>query len=211
MSLTALDCWKQQTWPEKELIILDDQDDPSFLVPPGEPGVRYYKGPKLTVGAKREWLCSKANGEAIIHFDSDDWSAPDRIAQQMEFLKTGKPMSGYHSILFWDMRHSVGYRWKGSEGFTCGAGMCYTRDFWRKQHFRDVKFGEDNEMVYAAQRSGGVATLDGCLMLTARAHSSNTSSAARIGNNAWPKVQDAAFNPAFFAAVELEMLRKEAA
>jgi len=206
LSRTALECWKAQTWAEKELVILDDADDPSFRVPPVEAGVRYYKGPRLSVGAKREWLCANALGEVIIHFDSDDWSHPDRIAQQVELL-SDKPMSGYHCLFFWDMRNSVGYRWKAGAGFACGTSMCYTREFWKRQRFKDVKFAEDNLMVYAAQKAGGVSTLDGRQMCVARAHDGSTSSARRLGRNGWPRVANAEFPPLFFAALRAEAAR----
>jgi hypothetical protein len=227
MSVTALECWKSQDWPHKELLILDDADDPSFPSPPLDPAmawpghapVRYFREPKRTIGAKREWLCAQATGEVIIHFDSDDWSAPGRITEQVELLlSSGKPMSGYHSLLFWDMKSSIGYQWTGAQGFAIGTSMCYTKEFWRRHHWPEYAGlphhprleATDVEVVRTAQRHGGIATLEGRGMCIARAHHSNTSTARKVGQPkgpVWPRMQDSAFPDAFFAALHMEVLK----
>lgn len=215
MSYTAVECWKTQTWAEKELIILDDADDLSFPVPPNGPGIWYYRAPKRTIGAKREWLCQEARGEVIIHFDSDDWSDPNRIEEQVSLLlTTRKPMTGYHSLLFWDMQRSVGYKWKGAEGFAIGTSMCYTKEFWRSHRWPEYSGlphnpaldATDVEIVNQAQKIG-IATLDGRGMCIARAHGANTSSARRIATNGWPRVSSGEFPAAFFEALHGEMAR----
>jgi hypothetical protein len=220
LSQTALNCWRSQAWPDKELIILDDADDLSFPAPPNGPGVRYYRALKRTIGAKREWLCAQAQGEVIIHFDSDDWSDPGRIDEQVSLLLTsGRPMTGYHSLLFWDMRNAVGYRWKGPEGFAVGTSMCYTREFWKSHRWPEYSGlpshprleATDVEVARTAQKHGGVATLDGRQMCIARAHSSNTSTARNISRVGWPKVKNEAFPAAFFAALDMEGMEKRAA
>ena len=221
MSRTALECWKTQTWKDTELLILDDADDPSFLLDKwpvfDDPGIRYYREPKATIGAKRERLCSLAKGEVIIHFDSDDWSDPGRIAEQVSMLQTGKPMSGYHSLLFWDMQESVGYRWNGPPGFAVGTSMAYTKEFWKSHRWPQWAGqpanprldGTDVVVVRQAQRYG-ITTLGGRGMCIARAHGANTSTARLIGHPDpkarpnWPKVPASDFPDAFFAALRLE-------
>jgi hypothetical protein len=219
LSQTALDCWRAQTWKERELVILDDADDPSFPEPPNEEGVRYCRTLRMTIGAKRECLCDMARGEVVIHFDSDDWSDPGRIAEQVTLLlSTGKPMSGYHSLLFWDMRQARGYTWKGSEGFAIGTSMCYTKEFWRAHRWPEYsgmphspRFdGTDVEIVRQAQKHGGIATLEGRQMCIARAHGGNTSTARTISTNGWPRANDADFPAAFFDAIHAEVLRSAA-
>jgi hypothetical protein len=112
------------------------------------------------------------------------------------------PVTGYHSLLFWDERNALGYRWTGPAGYACGASMCYRRGFWTAHKFPDISVAEDNAMVLEAQKYGGIATAEGRQMLIARVHGANTSSAQRIGQNNWPIVARAEFPPAFFAAIE---------
>jgi hypothetical protein len=213
LSYTAVECWKAQTWEDRELVILDDADDPSFPVPPGDPGIRYYRGPREFIGVKLEKLSALAQGEVIIRFDSDDWSDPNRIQEQVDHLAlTGKGLTGYHTLLFWDMRarRFAGYQWRGPSGFACGTSMCYTRQFWQSHPWPPLREASDNAVVYAAQKDNAIATLEGRQMCIARAHGNNTSSAQRIGQNNWPQVPDSEFPEAFFEAIRLEALQHAA-
>jgi O-antigen biosynthesis protein len=203
LSRAALNCFLGQTYEPHELVILDDEDDPSFPDPPLTHLVSYLRRPRLTIGAKRNEMCEAAHGSIIIHWDSDDWSAPDRIGDQVEhLLASGKPMTGYHSLLFWDERNGLGYRWTGPEGYACGASMCYYRGFWAAHKFPDISVAEDNAMVLAAQKEGGISSADGRQMLIARVHGANTSSAQRIGQNNWPLVGKVEFPQMFFKAIQ---------
>ena len=162
----------------------------------------YLRLPRLTIGVKRNALCQAARGEVIIHWDSDDWSAPDRMTDQVWRLVTSdKPMSGYHSLLFWDERNGLGYRWTGPNGYACGASMCYYREFWAAHKFPDITVAEDNAMVVEAQKAGGIVSAEGRQMLIARVHGANTSSAQRIGQNNWPVVGNVEFPQMFFEAI----------
>ncbi len=203
LSRVTLDCFLVQTYERRELVILDDEDDPSFADPPVAHCVSYLRRPRLTIGAKRNVLCETARGEVIIHWDSDDWSAPNRIGDQVELLlASGKPMTGCHSLLFWDERNGLGYRWTGPAGYACGASMCYRREFWAAHKFPNISVAEDNAMVLEAQKAGGIVSAEGRQMLIARVHGANTSSAQRIGRNNWPLVAKTEFPQSFFEAIE---------
>jgi O-antigen biosynthesis protein len=202
LSRVAFDCFLAQSYEPRELVILDDEDGPSFADPPVAHRVSYVRVPRLTIGTKRNALCQAARGDIIIHWDSDDWSAPERISDQIERLAaSGKPMTGYHSLLFWDERNGLGYRWTGPDGYACGASMCYYREFWAAHKFPDITVAEDNAMVLEAQKAGGIVSADGCQVLIARAHGANTSSAQRIGQNNWPLVAKTEFPEPFFEAI----------
>ena len=71
----------QQTWPDKDLWILDDSPAPSpFFRQLGDPRVRYlHSAERMTVGAKRNWLLACCHGDVVAHFDDDDWYAPDYL------------------------------------------------------------------------------------------------------------------------------------
>ena len=72
------ECFTSQTYPQKELLILDDSQEPSsFFTNLKDPRVHYTHSPKrLTLGEKRNYLLEKAQGEIIAHFDDDDFYAP---------------------------------------------------------------------------------------------------------------------------------------
>src|SRR5438128_1089434 len=94
----AVQCFLSQTWPDKELLILDDTDDASFPhaagIPfpffsnhAGPPIMYFRRSERWSIGRKRNELARIASGEAICHFDDDDWAAPDRIATQVRLLE----------------------------------------------------------------------------------------------------------------------------
>src|SRR5262245_51000937 len=109
-ALQALDSFQGQTYPRKELIILDDSEDPSFNVYDFSnmwwfSDCSHAISTSRIISEKRNACCRMANGEIIIHWDSDDWSAPDRIADQVERLEqSGKSVTGYSEIIFYDAR-----------------------------------------------------------------------------------------------------------
>ena len=67
-----------QTWPDKELLVLDDSPEPDpFLRGLDDDRVRYHhQAERMSVGAKRNWLARHARGEVVAHFDDDDYYAP---------------------------------------------------------------------------------------------------------------------------------------
>lgn len=79
----ALDCFDAQTYPRKELVVIDDGTDAVGDLLEGRSGVRYARvSARMTIGAKRNLACDLAQGELIAHWDDDDWYGPRRLAEQ---------------------------------------------------------------------------------------------------------------------------------
>jgi glycosyltransferase involved in cell wall biosynthesis len=79
----ALTCFREQTYRNRELIVIDDGTDSIADLVRDEPGVRYYRiTGRLRIGAKRNRACAEARGELIAQWDDDDWYAPDRLTRQ---------------------------------------------------------------------------------------------------------------------------------
>ena len=176
----AVECFLSQTYVEKELVILDDADSPSFPGPMPHviyTGVQYHRlNHRYTIGAKRNMCCSRANGDILIHWDSDDWSHPERIADQVERLATSPiGFTGYHSMLFEDL--DTGKKWKycGDPHYALGTSFCYTREFWEAHPFPDVNKAEDNAIV---SRISGFPSVDAGELVIASIHAGNTSQRA---------------------------------
>jgi len=78
-----IDCYKNQTWKNKELLILDDSTDEicniKHLENTAENISIYHSKEKLSIGRKRNQLIEHAKGELIAHFDDDDYYAPNYI------------------------------------------------------------------------------------------------------------------------------------
>lgn len=80
-----------QTYPCKELVIVDDGRTPIPASVSNHPWVKYIRlGERLSLGEKHNVGTTQAQGEYIIHWDDDDWFNPHRIGIQIEPLALGQ-------------------------------------------------------------------------------------------------------------------------
>jgi glycosyltransferase involved in cell wall biosynthesis len=186
----AVACFLDQSWEDKELVVIDDGDAPESDLVSMVPRHIYARVPRMSIGAKRNLACQFATGDIIVHFDSDDWSAPTRVHDQVERLVvSGKQMSGYHTVCYWNLLTGKAYKYLGTPLYSLGTAMCYTREFWKAHPFADKSHGEDNDMVYKARDAKEIISADGSMMLVVRVHETNVTQASRrVGQNNWPEV-----------------------
>lgn len=82
--------FKHQTYPDKELVILDDSPVPDAnleRLAQSDPEIRYTHIPqRLRLGAKRNLLVEQARGEIVALFDDDDYYAPQYIETMVAHL-----------------------------------------------------------------------------------------------------------------------------
>jgi glycosyltransferase involved in cell wall biosynthesis len=176
----AVDCFLKQDYPEKELIILDDSTEPDTLELSSAWPVSHVFVDRKTTGMKRNLCCELAKGDIICHFDTDDWSAPDRISDQVNRLKqSGKPITGYSTMLFWDTLTGQAKRYVAhSSGYVLGTSFCYLREFWKKRPFKDEQKSTDNGFI--DRRLQQVAASQDSRFMVARIHANHTSGKAGI-------------------------------
>lgn len=182
MSELALECWRKQTWSKKELVILDDEEDPGFATPPKGKGIVYARVPgRMSIGAKRNECVKRASGKLIVHFDSDDVSAPGRIADQVKRLRESKKaVTSYSGLRFTD---GVGWwknmNWPGGYGST----LMYRRDWWEAHPFPAIGTGEDWHFVETAMHAKQYVKADAAEWMYATIHLDNTS--PRVIGEGW--------------------------
>jgi glycosyltransferase involved in cell wall biosynthesis len=187
MAQEALECFRLQTWPNTELVIVDDFYDSSFATPPNDAAYISIAIAGITLGEKRNIACSLAIGDYIVHWDSDDWSHHDRIADQVTVLKSSeKQVTGYHMHLYKELRNvrivengstrptSGFWRWKSLNHEASGTSLCYRRDWWKEHLFADVNFGEDNAFWNEAVSHNVAIATDGGNLLCATNHRSQS-------------------------------------
>jgi glycosyltransferase involved in cell wall biosynthesis len=173
----AIACFVAQDYPEKELVVIDDGRDRVGDLCAAVPRCRYVAldGEKRKIGVKRNLGAEAAAGEILCHWDDDDWSAPSRIRDQVErMLASGKAVSGYHSMLFWDGTRA--FRYKGPLDYSVGSALCYQKDFWRRHAFvaEDHRRWEDNVFVQDARNERQIVCADAEKLMVARIHAANT-------------------------------------
>lgn len=104
----AIDCYESQTYPNKELIVVDS--GPAAMDLSDQIGrissMKYHRvGTALSLGGLRNLALSLAEGEYFVQWDDDDYSAPTRIRVQYEHTR-GRAASVLRRVtLVWPARH----------------------------------------------------------------------------------------------------------
>ena len=149
--LRSIVYFKRQDYPNRELVILDDGTDPVRDMVGWDPQIRYYRiEGKCTVGYKRNLACQEAVGDLILHWDDDDWASHWRISYQVaSLISSQSDICGLDRLLFYDLDGDQAwkYAYKGVSNWVYGGTLCYTKDFWNRNPFLDLRTGEDNHFV----------------------------------------------------------------
>lgn len=84
----AIESSLAQTWPEKEVIVVDDgsTDCSADIIRQFDDRIRWENGPNRGGNVARNRLLDLARGDWIQYLDADDYLLQSKIAQQMEFL-----------------------------------------------------------------------------------------------------------------------------
>jgi glycosyltransferase involved in cell wall biosynthesis len=84
----AIESALAQTWPTKEVIVIDDGSTDSSLknIRQFESRIRWESGPNRGGNTARNRLLELAHGDWLQYLDADDYLQPDKIARQVEFL-----------------------------------------------------------------------------------------------------------------------------
>lgn len=201
----ALRSFFSQSHSDKQIIIADDDDDPSFDPFPKDPDgldrINYLRiGHRRSIPLKRNLCCELASSDIIMHWDSDDWSARHRMADQAVRLEnSGLAVGGYYSMLFWDHQSRLGYRYRGAANYAVGTSLAYRRDWWEGHRFpENIQLGEDNEFVRIARNHGQIHSADSGALMVARIHADNSCAKNRSGGSEYQKFPTSHFPREFF-------------
>lgn len=161
-----------------------------------------------SAGEARNHVNVQAHGQIIIHWDDDDWYAPERIADEVGFLiSSGKQVVGYHDMLYFreSDKNFFRYRYQRSTNmphYATGTSQCYWRDYWRRNQFKNLKIGEDSAFSIEASQQNVLTSKDSCGMLVARSHEGSTSKPS-LGSSQFPQISKEEAPQAFLAEVGL--------
>lgn len=175
----AVGSFLAQSYPERELLILDDGADRVADLVPADDRVRYVRlDRRLSLGAKRNLACEQARGELIAHWDDDDWHAPRRLNYQVDaLLASGKDVCGLQALLFYEPEARRAWRYdypRDQRFWLSGSSLVYRRSFWERNRFPDVNVGEDALFVWAGSPDRMLA-LDDPTIHVGLIHRGNTS------------------------------------
>ena len=159
----ALACYDQQTYPRRELIVVDNGE----RFPVAEEAVMAVGGrlvcvePGMPLGSKLNAGIAASRGQLIQKMDDDDWYGPEFVAAMVARLETFWRVACRPTLLFltpflffdlarWQLFQSV-------KGHLPGATLLFPRDLWEEQPFRPLAGDEDVWFLLDQTRLGAAA------------------------------------------------------
>jgi glycosyltransferase involved in cell wall biosynthesis len=175
----AIRQFQSQSYPNRELIILDDGDESVEDLIPCDPNIRYRRiSGRNTVGMKRNLACEDAEGEIIVHWDDDDMMSPERISYQTAALcREEVDLCGVARILFFGPTPDEAWQYAYPEDeppWVYGGSFCYWKQLWHRNPFPDIDVGEDNTFAWS-DCAKTIAALEDNRFYIGLIHSANTS------------------------------------
>ncbi len=159
----ALASFREQSYANRELVVVDDGPDAIADLVAGQPAVRYMRLEKrISIGAKRNLACGAASGEIIAHWDDDDWYAPDRLEiQTAPILRGDADITGLENRFVLQMPQrkfwTIDRRLHQSMfvGDVHGGTIVFRRSIWTNgTRYPDADLAEDAMLLQQAVRRG---------------------------------------------------------
>lgn len=177
----AIKYFQDSTYPLRELLILSSGESVFDLVPE-DPSIRLIEiedGRKI--GELRNLGVQLSLGSLIAHWDDDDYSAPDRLADQVTRLKFDKSVTGYSSMRFTDGKNY--WEFAGLSDYAIGTSLLYRRAWAIAHPFKDVHIGEDGSFADDARAHEQLICAPAGDLMAASIHPGNTSPRQLKGDN----------------------------
>lgn len=181
----ALEYFRRQDYPNRELIIVDDGNDRVGELTRDLADVQYFHLPgRKSIGAKRNLACAHARGEIIAHWDDDDWYSSDRLRYQvMPIIAGNADMTGLENAFV--LQLPTGEFWTTNQqlhrqlfvGNVHGGTLVYRKELLaRGVRYPEINLAEDAYLLHYAVRRG---------MRLVRLANPGVFVYVRHGHNAW--------------------------
>jgi len=97
----AIESALAQTWPNKEVIVVDDgsTDGSLKVIQSFGDRIRWETGPNRGGNVTRNRLLELARGEWVQYLDADDYLLPDKVAAQVNYLATQPPTDVLYGLV----------------------------------------------------------------------------------------------------------------
>ncbi len=148
MTARAILSFEMQTYPNKKLAIIDSGKVDYFPIWVGKgPMIHRHVNPGPAIGQLRNIANESAafmGADIIAHFDSDDWSHPTRLEEQVALLQAvGTDAVGYNDMLYCDHGEAWWYE-HGWHQYALGGSLCYWRKAWERVKFQESEQAKDD-------------------------------------------------------------------
>jgi hypothetical protein len=164
MAERAIAAFERQTYPNRSLF-----DSRGWVADQGT----------MPIGQLRNMMCSHMPENCLVaHWDDDDWSAPDRLEQQVMVLMANphKAATGFRSMMFWDTERREAWHYEHPyRDYILGTSLMYRHSAWRAKPFEHTSRGEDTRWITNIERIAFPGWADDGPMMLGRIHPGNTS------------------------------------
>jgi glycosyltransferase involved in cell wall biosynthesis len=142
----------RQDYAQKELIIIDDGDDPIADLVPQDERIRYIRiERRVSVGEKHNLGCQEARGELIAHWHDDDWMAPDRLSTQArKLLEAGADLCGVQELLFYHIEAGQAWLYRhltSDKPWLASGTLLYHRRAWETHPFDESESADATNFI----------------------------------------------------------------
>lgn len=144
MTGRAIRAFEAQTYQNALLMIWDTSDTASeeFQHSTKRASLVYVRArydALRTIGSLRNDAVNLAKpAEILCTWDSDEWSSPKRLAEQVALLQSsGADLVGYRDMLFWRQKEKQAWLYSGQHA-PVGTSFCYWRRVWEQHRFPDL-------------------------------------------------------------------------
>lgn len=149
----AVECFLQQTYEHKQLLILYEDIDPAtkeYIESQRFPATIQYREVKsstrkLSLGELRNLSIRHAAGDYVCQWDDDDWYHPERLTLQMSYLQhTGKPAS---ILSRWTVFDSLTHKVYISNRRLWEGSILCKREIMLRVPYPSLNQGEDTSVI----------------------------------------------------------------
>jgi glycosyltransferase involved in cell wall biosynthesis len=146
----ALRCFAAQTYPNLELLVVDNGAVPILELLPADPRIRYvgvFPERRIYHGQLMNVACEHAQGEFCIVWDDDDFYAPDRVFRQIapllvKYVETITVGTGLKNVVYYDKAAQKAWRYADPSGTWLGA-IAFRKSAWEAKRFAELPHGAD--------------------------------------------------------------------
>jgi glycosyltransferase involved in cell wall biosynthesis len=142
----ALAYYQSQTYPNSELLVIDDGDDPVGDLCQGLPGLTYIRlGQRTPTGAKLNLGIEVGRGEILQKMDDDDYYGSEFLAEGVgRLLRVAEPNPLVAWCCFGVFIAGETELFYSGHGWAAGGTLCFFRELWKRHAFREVFRSSDS-------------------------------------------------------------------
>ncbi len=146
----AIRCFQRQTWPNRELIVIDDSVEPVEHLCRDVSNLTYIRLNKPTLlGTKMNIGIDASRGSIIQKLDDDDYYSKRFLETAAGHLPAGpseRTLVAWCCFMVW-FAGARKVRFSG-HGWKAGGTLCFYRALWKRLPFRDVPRSVDSYFIH---------------------------------------------------------------